>query len=64
VAEQLRARIEAEQFDVGDGRRIQVTASLGVAQWQSGERSTLLLERADSRLYRAKHLGRNRVVTT
>lgn len=38
-----------------------VTCSLGGAPWQAGDSVSLLLGRADSALYRAKNLGRDRV---
>ncbi len=39
-----------------------VTSSFGIAQMRPGESATQLIERADSRLYQAKHAGRNRAV--
>ncbi len=38
-----------------------VTCSLGAAPWQAGDSVSLLLGRADSALYQAKRLGRDRV---
>ncbi len=38
-----------------------VTISIGVAQWIGSESATMVIERSDAALYRAKHLGRNRV---
>ena len=38
-----------------------VTASFGVAMYQTGESASALLGRADDALYRAKRNGRNRV---
>jgi len=60
TAERLRRAVEAAVFDV-DGRAIQVTVSLGVACYQSGEDSARVYQRADERLYAAKRAGRNRV---
>ncbi len=40
-----------------------ITVSVGVAQFQSGESMTDLIERCDRALYRAKQNGRNRLVT-
>lgn len=45
-----------------DGRRVPVTISIGVAQWQPGESKSEFIDRADTALYQAKQQGRNRVV--
>ena len=60
VGEVLRAAIEACPFHF-KGEPVTVTVSMGVAQFQPGERSDLALKRADAALYRAKAAGRNRV---
>lgn len=41
---------------------VQTTASVGVAAWQAGDSASMLISRADSVLYTAKSLGRNRTV--
>ncbi len=65
VGERLRAfissrtvRAKASNREVG-----RITLSLGLAELRSDESLDTLIERADAALYRAKHLGRNRVCT-
>ncbi|MFQ6576242.1 GGDEF domain-containing protein [Pseudomonas sp. UM16] len=60
LAEGLRAAIEACPFHF-KGERVTITLSIGISAFRSGERSEMVLKRADEALYRAKHLGRNRV---
>ncbi|WP_407571017.1 diguanylate cyclase [Deinococcus altitudinis] len=57
IAERLRQRIESADV-LKDCR---VTASFGVTCWQPGDSLEAVMGRADSAMYRAKHLGRNRV---
>jgi len=56
----LRAAIAGQPLQIGD-LALAVTASIGVAWYRPGESLQQLLARADEALYRAKHLGRNRV---
>ncbi|UYB50512.1 diguanylate cyclase [Xanthomonas sp. AM6] len=56
----LRAAIGDQPLQIGT-QRLAVTASIGVAWYRPGESLQQLLARADEALYRAKHLGRNRV---
>ena len=60
VGDHLRAAIEACPFHF-KGEPVTITVSMGVAQFQPGERSDLALKRADAALYRAKAAGRNQV---
>ena len=60
VGNNLRAAIEACPFHF-KGEPVTITVSMGVAQFQPGERSELALKRADAALYRAKAAGRNQV---
>src|SRR5690606_18396492 len=58
--EVLRARIESHDW----GRvhpDLKVTLSIGLAQWEGSGSTGDLLQAADTRLYRAKRAGRNRV---
>jgi diguanylate cyclase (GGDEF)-like protein len=52
LAERLRSQIE---------QQTPITASFGLAIYQSGMDYTTLLHRADKALYRAKRSGKNRV---
>ncbi|UII71677.1 diguanylate cyclase [Pseudomonas sp. HN11] len=60
AGEVLRAAIEACPFHF-KGEPVTITVSMGVAQFQPGERSDMALKRADEALYRAKAAGRNQV---
>ena len=62
IAERIRERIEAKHFRTTAGRRLQITASLGVAALHPGVRTTsAFIQNADQALYQAKNAGRNRV---
>jgi len=68
--DEAEARIDAVRIDLA-GRMLRlrdtgapigsVTFSAGLSAWQAGEGRGDLLKRADSALYRAKDLGRNRI---
>jgi diguanylate cyclase len=60
LAETLRAAIEACPFHF-KGERVTMTVSIGMTAFKPGERSELVLKRADQALYRAKDAGRNRL---
>ncbi len=68
LAERMRAFVATQQFQFGDAANPQatnVTISAGVAEIRRGlELPEQLLALADERLYLAKKLGRNRVVST
>lgn len=62
VAERLRRRVEQIQIIV-DGATLQVTVSVGVAQYgEDGTAAEEIFKAADRRLYQAKMNGRNQVV--
>ncbi len=63
IAERVRAAIAEMPFEVGNGLKIKVTVSVGVAlNERFGDTPETLLKRADVALYRAKEMGRNQVV--
>ncbi|OHD53793.1 MAG: hypothetical protein A2Y33_02760 [Spirochaetes bacterium GWF1_51_8] len=58
ITERLREKIASSQNDPAG----QVTASFGVAEYKKGEKMSRFIKRVDNAMYRAKELGRNRVV--
>jgi diguanylate cyclase (GGDEF)-like protein len=64
LAEQLRSRLAALRLTAPDGRRLSVTASFGISAYPQARSEDQLLPLADAALYRAKALGKNRVVAS
>lgn len=61
IAERLRKLVEKHEFTY-DGKRLPVTASIGVADYRQGvNNGTDLFKRADSSVYKSKEGGRNQV---
>jgi diguanylate cyclase (GGDEF)-like protein len=46
-----------------DGKEIKITASFGLVEADPNKHINEILKEADEKLYKAKELGRNRVVT-
>ena len=65
VGERLRRAVEARRItiyqDTPEAKDINVTISMGLAQFDNEESGEVLFERADKALYDAKESGRNRV---
>jgi diguanylate cyclase (GGDEF)-like protein len=63
VAERIRLRVERLQLPSEHAGELCVTVSIGAATALPGPgtESAQLIHTADSALYRAKHLGRNRI---
>lgn len=59
LSEKLRLAIEAVMIEFKQ-EMLRVTVSLGVSQWEQGEKIDALIERTDAALYQAKLAGRNR----
>ncbi len=61
IAERLRSLIQKHEF-MYDGKRLPVTASVGIADYRQGVNTgTDLFKRADSAVYKSKEGGRNQV---
>ena len=62
ICSQIRAAVERTNWsDIGLG--IRLTISFGIAEVGIDTRRTSILSDADTRLYQAKHKGRNRIVS-
>lgn len=61
AAERIREAIEAARLPVVNDGEVQLTASLGVAALTGAASVQELTSQADTALYRAKQMGRNRV---
>ncbi len=61
LAERIRSSFEQNPNCAAP---LTITASFGVAQLRDGDKEEELIRRADDALYRAKNMGRNRVVTS
>jgi diguanylate cyclase (GGDEF)-like protein len=61
-AERLRKAIARHAVDLGDGRTLSITVSIGTARRAAHEPMDHLIRRADEALYMAKQAGRNRTV--
>ena len=62
AAEKLREAVAGSPFNF-HGEPVVVTASIGVAEVNNGDAADAVFARADSALYKAKELGRDRVVS-
>jgi diguanylate cyclase (GGDEF)-like protein len=61
ICSQIRNAVEKTDWsDIGEG--IRLTISFGIAEVGIDSRRTTILSDADTRLYQAKHKGRNRIV--
>lgn len=59
LLEQFRSEIEKQRYDfMGKG----ITVSMGYSMWKEGFTDTVMFEQADTAMYYAKKLGKNRIV--
>ncbi len=62
VAERIRKEFRNTVVVTDGGAEIRLSTSIGVTEYEPGEKIENALNRVDDSLYRAKELGRNRVV--
>ena len=64
VAQRILKAVEGEAFQIGEGRELKKTVSIGMSTVAAGERETpaRLIKKADYALYEAKDQGKNRCV--
>ena len=65
-AEQIaeRLRIAIDKITTVDDNKLNISISIGVARWpDDGSQLSQVYKAADERLYKAKELGRNKVVS-
>jgi diguanylate cyclase (GGDEF)-like protein len=61
VAQRIRAALEAERFSPVNGKKVKITISIGVTEYQPREELSTFIQRADRAMYRSKQKGRNMV---
>jgi len=59
VAQRIRAALEAERFTPVNGKKVKITISIGVTEYQPKEELSTFIQRADRAMYRSKQKGRN-----
>ena len=62
VAEAIRVALASRPVEIGEGRQVAITVSIGASEMDAGESLDVAVELADAALYRAKADGRNRAV--
>jgi two-component system cell cycle response regulator len=62
ILNRLRAEIALTEIVIEDGKSLQVTASIGLAEWQTSTPMLMATIEADKAVYKAKKGGRNQVV--
>ncbi|MFW1677019.1 diguanylate cyclase [Pontibacter sp. JAM-7] len=64
VAERIRQSLEDHNFTVEHGQKINITVSLGLTEYRTGDSAETIMERVDQALYCAKREGKNRLRTS
>jgi len=61
IAERIRAELKSENFSPLPGKEVQVTVSIGLAQYKTKEDMKAFVHRVDQLMYQAKKNGKNRL---
>lgn len=64
LSEVIRQKIETTPIFIGNGKSVNVTASIGLAMYAGHPDHQYLIKQADEAMYQAKQKGRNQVVLT
>lgn len=63
IGEQIRKTIEKHEFLLSTGEKINISVSVGISTYPDLINNVeMLIESADTALYKAKHTGRNKTV--
>jgi diguanylate cyclase (GGDEF)-like protein len=60
-AERIRQAFESQDLTIPEKQNLSVTVSLGVVQYEIGEKLNSFITRADKNMYAAKNKGKNRI---
>jgi diguanylate cyclase (GGDEF)-like protein/PAS domain S-box-containing protein len=61
TAERIQKEFKAEVFTPASGKKVRMTISIGVSQYQQLEEMTAFVKRADKLMYKAKKSGRDKI---
>ncbi|MFN3475817.1 MAG: GGDEF domain-containing protein [Blastomonas sp.] len=64
IAERVRSAIARQSFEVHGNVALDITVSIGIANWHAEDTGRDMYARADGALYQAKTTGRNCVITS
>jgi diguanylate cyclase (GGDEF)-like protein len=60
-AERIRKAFESQDLTVPEKQNLAVTVSIGVVQYEIGEKLNSFIKRSDKNMYAAKNKGKNRM---
>jgi diguanylate cyclase (GGDEF)-like protein len=63
VAERIRKTVKNLNFEPENGKKLSITISIGVTQYEAEEQLSTFIQRADRAMYLSKQHGRNRVTS-